>query len=59
MVLQKEPANVHVSHRCMYIPLISEMTLNNLLFVYLKEFRGSINAFIYKSNRAMTQEKKR
>ena len=54
MVLKTEPENVHVSHRCMYVPLISEITLDNFLFNYLKEFRGSINAFIYKSNGTMT-----
>ena len=50
MVLKKEPENVHVIHRCMYVPLISEITLDNFLFGYLNEIRGSINAFIYKSN---------
>jgi hypothetical protein len=53
MVLKKEPVNVHVSHRCMYVTLISEITLENILFDYLKEFRWSINAFIYKSNGTM------
>jgi len=55
MVLKKEPENVHVSHRCMYVPLISEITLENFLFDYLKEFRWSINAFIYRGNGPMTQ----
>jgi hypothetical protein len=55
MVLKKEPENVHVSHRCMYVPLISEITLEKIIFGYSKQFRGSINAFIYKSNGAMTQ----
>jgi hypothetical protein len=32
MVLNKEPENVHVSQRCMYVPLISEITLENFLF---------------------------
>ena len=50
MVLKKEPENVHVIHRCMDVPLISEITLDNFLFGYLIEIRGSINAFIYKSN---------
>jgi hypothetical protein len=53
--LKKEPENVHVSHRCMYVPLISEITLEKFLFGYSKQFRGSINAFIYKSNGAMAQ----
>jgi hypothetical protein len=44
MVLKKEPENVHVSHRCMYVPLISEINLEHFLFDYLKEFRWSINA---------------
>jgi hypothetical protein len=55
MVLKKEPENVLVSHRCMYAPLMSEITLNNFLFGYSKQIRGSINAFIYKGNGAMTQ----
>ena len=55
MVLKKEPENVHLSHRCMYVPLISEITLENFLFGYSKQIRGSINAFIYKSNGVMTQ----
>jgi hypothetical protein len=55
MVLKKEPENVHVIHRCMDVPLISEITLDNFLFGYLIEIRGSINAFIYKSNGGMTQ----
>jgi hypothetical protein len=54
MVLKKEPENVHVSHRCMFVPLISEITLENFIFDYLKEFGWSINAFIYKSNGTMT-----
>jgi hypothetical protein len=55
MFLKKEPENVHVSHRCIYVPLMLEITSEYFLFGYLKEFRGSINAFIYKSNGAMTQ----
>jgi hypothetical protein len=55
MVLRKEQEYVHVSHRCMYVPFISEITTENFLFDFLKEFRGSIKAFIYKSNGTMTQ----
>jgi hypothetical protein len=40
MVLKKEPENVYVSHRCIYVPLMSEITSENFLFGYLKEFRG-------------------
>ena len=37
MVLKTPPEKVHVSHRCMYVPLISEITLDNFLFGYLKD----------------------
>ena len=40
----------------MYVPLISEITMENFLFDYLKEFRGSSNAFIFISNEPIKEE---
>jgi hypothetical protein len=34
----------------MYVPLMSEITLEKFIFDYSKQFKGSINAFIYKGN---------
>jgi hypothetical protein len=35
--LKNPPEKVHVSHRCMYVPLISEIMLENVIFGYLKD----------------------